>query len=209
MGLQNRSSNLSYVRLKDGKFFLNKDSDKPYDQLEGTITKMYFKNEDYKGTPQRKLIVVISDSGENYHIGLNVESASYTTLVSFLKNVDISKPLTLHPKMEMVNRNGEDYPKRSILVSQNGTYAKSYFSKANPNGLPEWSSVKVGNKTVTDKSEFTDFLEKFVTENYIPFLSEPDNEGEKPAIAAAKPAPKALEPFDEGYEDEEEKLPWD
>lgn len=161
MGLNNRSANTKYVRLKDGKFYLGKDLETPYTELEGTIVKAYYKNEEFEGTPIRKFILAVEDNDDTYQLNLNVESTSYSALISFLANVDVSKPVTLHPKMEMHVKEGKEVAKRTILVSQNGKFAKSYFTKEDPKGLPAWNVVKVGNKKVTDKSEFLAFLEDF------------------------------------------------
>ncbi len=162
MALGNRNANLNYVKLKDGKFFLGKDTETPYSELEGSVTKAYYRDEEFEGAPIRKFIMVLSDDSGDYQLSLNVESSSYGGLISFLKNVDVTKPLTLHPKMEISNKDGKEITKRTILVSQDGKFAKSYFTKDNPHGLPAWNVVKVGNKKVTDKTEYLEFLEAFV-----------------------------------------------
>lgn len=165
-GLKNRDSNLTYLRLKEGKFYKGKDAEQGYEELEGLIVKMYYRDEEYEGTPVRKLNLVLQDGKEKYHISINVESQNYSSLISFLKGADLSKPVTLHPKVE-VRKDGEDAKRYSMLVSQDGTFMKGYFTKANPNGLPEWEKVKVGKKIVYDKTEYLDFLETFVKDNYI------------------------------------------
>lgn len=171
MGLKNNTQTIKYLRIKEGKFYLGKDTESPFGELEGTITGLRYKNEEFDGAPLRKLIITVNDGTDTYQVGLNVESQNYNTFVSFLRNADLTKPVTLHPKLEAGNKDGKDFKKHSILVSQDGTYLKGYFTKATPNGLPEWKSVKVGNKKVTDKSEFLEFLEQFVTRNYIPVVT--------------------------------------
>jgi hypothetical protein len=161
MALNNTNTNTKFVKLKDGKFYLGKDLETPYSELEGTITKAYYKDEEYEGSPLRKFIIVLSDDTGNYQLSLNVESSSYGNLISFLKNVDVNEVLTLHPKMETSNKDGKEFTKRSILVSQNGKFAKSYFTKENTHGLPVWNIVKIGNKKVIDKTDYLAFLEEF------------------------------------------------
>ena len=167
MALRNRENNVQYLRIKDGKFFLGKDLETPYEELEGLITSMYYKDETYEDKPQRKLILVIKDGEENYQLGLNVESSSYSSFVSFLKNVDVTKKLTLHPKIDVKRDGDKEVVRRSLLISQDGKFAKGYFTKDDNHGLPKWETVIVGKKKVTDKSEYLDFLENFVTENFI------------------------------------------
>lgn len=197
MGLNNRSANVKYVRLKDGKFYLGKDLETPYTELEGTITKTYYKNEEYEGAPIRKFIMVMEDGDDTFQLSLNVESSSYSGLISFLGNVDVTKPLTLHPKMDNQIKDGKEISKRTILVSQNGKFAKSYFTKEDPKGLPIWNVVKVGNKKVIDKTDFLNFLEVFTDKLFA-------NVG--PVEKVAK-----KEDFDDLPEDTSttEVLPWD
>lgn len=204
MALGNYNANVNYVRIKDGKFYLGKDLDTSYSQLDGTITKMYYKDEEYDGQAQRKLIIVVTDDAD-YQLGINVDTANYSTLVSFLKGVDITKPITLYPKADVVVKDGKEITRRTILVSQEGKFAKSYFTKENNHGLPEWNIVKVGNKKVIDKTDFLDFLENFVQKEYISKLV-----SVKPTGTVAAETKPALSVSDNIEDDEEtSNLPWD
>lgn len=199
MALKQRDDSKKYLRVKDGKIYIGKDLETPYDEIEGTVNKLQFKDEEYEGKPQRKLIMVMSDSEGSYQLNFNVESSTYSSLVGFLANVDLSKPITLHPRMEVVNRDGTDYSKRSMLVSQEGKFAKSYFTKDEAHGLPRWDVVVVGKKKVVDKEAYLDFLEQFVTKKLASQLTEAP-EITKPAAVAAG---------DDEQEHEEFKAPWD
>lgn len=202
MALKNRDNNVNYLRVRDGKFFIGKDTTTPYSELEGLITEMRYKDEEYEGTPQRKLIIVIEDD-ERYQLGINVESSTYSSLVSFLANVDVSKRLTLHPKQDTINKDGKDVTRRSMLVSQEGKFAKSYFTKDDNHGLPAWETVKVGNKKVTDKSAYLAFLEEFVTKTFFDKLSEAPEPTEKPVKAKA-----VTQDEDDDVSTSEDDLPW-
>lgn len=196
MALKQRDESKKYLRIKDGKLYVGKDLDTPYDEIEGTITNLYYKNEEYEGTPQRKLIVILSDDEGSYQLGINVESTSYSSLIGFLPNIDITKPITLHPRAETTTKDGKEVTRRSILVSQEGKFAKSYFTKDHPHGLPKWEVVQVGKKKVTDKTEYLEFLEKFVQKNLISKIST-----EQPV--AADVDDDEVEGFDDG------KAPWE
>ena len=173
MGLKNRNKNINYLKIKDGKFYVGKDEESPYDEFEGQITGIRFKDEEFKGNEFRKIILSMSDETDNYELGINTNNSAYGNLISFLANVDLSRKITLHPKFEMVkNKVGEDTPRRSILVSQDGKFAKAYFTKDDKHGLPEWKTVTVGKVKVTDKDEYLAFLENFVNEKFIPQLGE-------------------------------------
>lgn len=188
MGLKNRDSNIKYIRLKEGKFYVGKELDTPYEELEGVITNMFYRNEKFEGQELRKLIILIKDGDDTYQIGINVESQNYSSLVSFLKGADITQKLTLHPKLEVKNVEGKEIKRYSILVSQDGTYMKGYFTKDSRHDLPEWKIIKVGNKKVTDKTDYLEYLEKFVTNNYISKIKDTptitDEEPDEEPVAA-------------------------
>lgn len=216
MGLQNRETGVKYLRIKDGKFYTGKSDalEGPYDQVEGLVTNLRYKDEEYEGTPQRKMVVTLNDGSDTYQLSLNVETANYSSLVSFFKNVDLTKSLTLHPKMEVSNKEGKEVKRHSVLVSQDGVYAKGYFTKDNRYGMPDWAKVKVGAKIVTDKSATTEFLENFVNENFVPVVN--GNKAVVKEVPAAKDEPvkatpkaKATAPAEEVGFVANEELPWD
>jgi hypothetical protein len=204
MGLRNREVNKKYLRIKDGKFYVGKE-EQAYDEMEGSIVSMRYKDEDYEGAPLRKLSIGIRDSdGDLYDLSINVESSNYSSLISFLKNVDINQPVTLHPKVEVGTREGKEFSRRSVLVSQNGVYAKSYFTKTG-HQTPAWNTVKVGNKKVTDKSEYLEFLEDFVTTNFINKLQA----STQPTVNMAAKQTAVTTTQDTDTDVFDEKLPWE
>lgn len=195
MALKQRDESKKYLRIRNGKLYVGKDTETPFDEIEGQITSLYYKDEEYEGTPQRKLIIILSDGDETYQLSLNTESNNYSALVSFLPNVDITKTLTLHPKSDVSNRDGKEVTRNSILVSQNGKFAKSYFTKENTHGLPSWEIATVGKKKVTDKTAYLEFLEDFVTN--------------KLANKLKNTVVKQAVDVDEEEPVEAEKLPWE
>lgn len=197
--LKQRDTSKKYLRIKNGKIYVGKDLETPYDEIEGKITNLYYKDEEYEGTPQRKLIIVLSDGDETYQLGLNVESSNYGSLVSFLPNVDITKTLTLHPKSQAEIKDGKEVTRNGILVSQDGKFAKSYFSKENTHGLPAWERATVGKKVVTDKSAYLEFLENFVVNTLAPKVKK------QTIISAGDTEEEQLE----AAEADSGKLPWE
>ena len=209
MPLKHKSAQRKYVRVKNGKFYLGKDFDNPFDELEGTVTSLHFKDEEYNGSPLRKLIIVLSDEEDNYQLSLNVESNTYSKVVSFLANVDLSKPITLVPMEETLTKEGSpDVQKRTMLVSQDGKFAKSYFTKDEPHGLPRWDTVVVGKKKIADKTAFIDFLEDFVNKTLVPRIQVDPTEVKSKVIPPS--ASEAEDNVEENVPEEtSQKMPWD
>lgn len=208
MGLTNNAnSNVKYVRVKDGKFFLNTDAETPYDELEGLITGIRFKDEEYNGQTLRKCIFTLTDTSDDtvYQVSFILDSSYLSTLIGFLRNADLAKPLTLCPKIQSYKKeNGTDGERRSILVKQNGAFLKGYYSKATGNELPQFEQVKISGKLVYDKTAFLEELERIVNEVFVPTLTtQPVVKMDKPK---AEPKVAVQTSTDEG---EEVKLPWD
>lgn len=219
MGLKNRNENLQYLRIKGGKFYIAKDETTPYQELEGQVVELKYKDEDYEGKPQRKLVLILQDGENKYHLGVNVETASYSNLVNFLGNTDLSKPIALHPKEDTITKDGKPFTKKTILVSQGGKFVKSYFTKEDNKGLPEWKSVTVSKKVVLDKSEYLDFLENFVMTQLATQLIPSQHTVEARVAVTNTPvtAPTTLTSkkvlqtatIDEIADTEETRLPWE
>lgn len=205
MALKQRSEQKKYLRIRDGKLYVGKDTESPFDEIEGVITNFSYRDEEYNGAPLRKLNICISDDDDTYQLGLNVESNSYGSLIGFLHNADLTKPVTLVPMEETVTKEGSpDVKKRTILVSQEGKFLKNYFTKDSPNGLPRWESVTVGKKKVLDKSAYLDFLEESVNKTLIPQIADNSANFEQKVPVVHASANEA-----DAEDETEEKLPWE
>jgi hypothetical protein len=169
MGLGNSNSGGQYVRFKEGKFSLSSSPEDTYTELEGQITGIRLTNDEFKGNVIPKLNLTVSDSeGDNYILSVGFNTSIATGLIGFLKNADLSSPLTLVG----VNKKGEDgVEKAGILVKQDGAFLKGYYSKTTPNGLPQMKQVIVNKQKIWDKSEMVEFLENVVREELAPAIT--------------------------------------
>lgn len=176
MGLKNRTeSNVKYVKLKDGRFYLSKDeTNTPFDELEGTLADIQLRDEEYEGTPIRKLYLTMLDGDDKYIVGFSFDSSYTSSFIGFLKNADLSENISLHPMLREENVNGKDISKRSLLVSQNGKFLKSFFTKDNPNGLPKMKKIKVSGKEVWDKTDMLEFYENLLVNEFRPKIANRD-----------------------------------
>lgn len=166
MGLQTKHTG-KYVRIRDGKFFLGKDKESPYDELTGLITSITFRDDELEGTKIRKIVLDIEDDGETYIVSMPFDSGYASSLVNFLKNADLSKVLTLIPTSKIEN----DKPRNSMLIKQDGKFMKGYFTKDNPHGQPDFKKItKKSGKVEWDKEDFLEFRENVVINELQPQL---------------------------------------
>jgi hypothetical protein len=168
MGLKNHQQ-VNYLKIKDGKFYQSTDKEHttPYDEFEGIITRMNFREDEYQGQKIEKLQITLTDGTDEFVLPVSFNSSYASSLISFLKNADLTQSLTLVPTMK-VDQSGKE--QRSILVKQGSQFVKSFYTKTSPNGLPAFNKVKVNGKEVWDKTDYLDFLRDVVTNEFVPQL---------------------------------------
>ena len=159
MGLQNKPKG-NYVRItKEGKFLLGKDTENVYDELTGKITNFSFKDDEFEGQKIRKLVITLEDNGDSYILSMPFDSSYSSTVVSFLKNADLTREITLVP---LVKTEGEK-SSRTLLVKQGDSFMKSYYTKDQPHGQPMFKKVtKKSGKVEWDKDDFLEFRENVI-----------------------------------------------
>jgi hypothetical protein len=191
MGLKAREKNLSYVRIKNGMFYLSEDKEfsTPYAELEGLIVGMYFRNEVFNGKPLEKLYVIMQDGPERYAVSFPFDSSYTTSFLSFIKNADLSRPVSLNLKQDAIK--DSDTKRTKFLISQGGEFLKSFYTKDNPNGMPPMVQKRNGK---WDKDDMMDFIRDTFEKEIIPTV-----EGNRPIISNIEHSP--TEPT--------AKLPWE
>lgn len=194
MGLEKKPKG-NFLKIKEGKFFSSKEPDTPYDQLSGKIVDLGFKNDEFNGQTIRKLVITVEDDGERNILSLPVTSSYASSVVSFLKNADLSQEVTLIPKSQKVP--GKENPTNTLFVVQNDKYMKSYFTQENNHGQPSFKKVmKKSGKVEWDKEDFLEFRENVVMNEL------------KPTLTGSVPAKKVSEPSIEDEDDDSEELPF-
>lgn len=168
MGLTNNKGAGSYVRFKNGKFALSNDLETTYTELEGEVIGIRMTEDDFKGTIIPKINLTLTDGESNYILSVSFNSSVGTSLIGFLKNADLSEKLTLVAVSKKDDK-GED--RNSILVKQNGSFLKNYYSKAEPHGLPPMKQVTINKTKQWDKSEMQDFLTNVILNELAPNVS--------------------------------------
>lgn len=183
MGLTKNQGNGKYVRFKGGKFYFASElkekgeQAEAYDTLEGQLVDIGLRDDEFEGNVIEKLSLTIQSEGTNYIVNVPFTSVYASQFLSFLMNADVTKPIGIKGvSKKETGSNGEQYDKVSMLVYQrdengNETYMKSYFTKADPKGMPEMVQKELNGKKVWDKTEKLKFERKLILDTIKPKLA--------------------------------------
>lgn len=133
-----------------------------YDKVSGVLTGIETRENDYG----KQWIVTLNDNGEVFKLQMSYSSGYSSAFLKALPNVDLSRRVSLIPKMTVEG----DKKKTSLFLSQNGEALKWYYTKENPNDLPPMTQKKVKGKLTWDDSEMMEFLESMVNRDILPKL---------------------------------------
>lgn len=108
--------------------------------------------------------IIIQDGEEVYTLQMNYSGGYASAFLKTLPNVDLSQRVRISPSMKMEG----DKKKVTLFLSQNGTPLKHFYTKDNPNGLPQMTQIKVKGKMSWDDSDMMEFLENMVNTDILP-----------------------------------------
>ena|SRR6185312_1220638 len=111
--------------------------------------------------------VTIQDGEEIYTLQMNYSGGYASAFLKTLPNVDLTKRVRFSPSMKIEG----DKKKVTLFLNQGGKALKHFYTKENPNGLPQMVQIKVKGKMQWDDSSMMDFLEKMVMTDIVPKLS--------------------------------------
>ena len=172
MSLQERQQgNVVFLTISQGKLVRRVDESTPgavsrtnkvgkvvhelfYTSLIGHIKDVTTKETEYG----KFWVVKVQSNEHTYQIDINYASGYAFSFLKALPNVDLSQNVELSPALM---KDGE-YTNSVIFLKQGGVPIKHYFTKANPNGMPERERIKVKGKETSDNTNQMEFLEKFV-----------------------------------------------
>ncbi len=187
MGLLQRTTNFQYVKLVDGKFFLSSDKEKktPFDELSGLISDIGIRTDTYEGQKVTKIYLIMDSDGEAYNLSFNIDGSYASTFMSFIKNADITRELTLVPVLKMETKDGQEVKRLSLLIKQDNDYIKAYYTKDNPRGLPQMVKLTLNGKTVWDRTEVILFFQEIINNELRPIVKQT-------VIVNEAPTPKTI-----------------
>jgi len=142
------------------------------DGLSGRITEIKTKDHPDYG---KFWLITLTDGDWSGVVQIKYSSGYASAFLKMLPNVDLSKDVTIVPKMTIDG----DKKKASLFIMQEGVPLKHFYTKDNPNGLPQMKKIKVKGKETWDDTEMMEFLEKMVFTEVVPKLNGASSEDSK------------------------------
>jgi hypothetical protein len=133
-----------------------------YDSITGVLSDIATRESEYG----KSWVVSIKSEGKLYKLEFNYSSGYATTFLKALPNVSFGDIATLSPKLIIDG----DKKKSVLFINQDGKGLKHFFTKDNPNGLPELKKIKIKGKESWDDSDRMEFLEQYVKDNILPMI---------------------------------------
>jgi len=143
MGMENYSGNTLWLSVSCGKL-TNKKKDIHCNAYTGTINKIEVKKDEYEGKEIEKVVVSLKDGEENAKIQFTLESWYSVGFFQRITSVDLYLPVT-------IGAMGSDLNEKMSFC-----WMKQGDKKIDKTEIAKPKKVKLGNKEVTD---FTEFLE--------------------------------------------------
>ena len=134
------------------------------DGLSGRITEIKTKDHPDYG---KFWLITLTDGDWSGVVQIKYSSGYASAFLKMLPNVDLSKDVTIVPKMTIDG----DKKKASLFIMQEGVPLKHFYTKDNPNGLPQMKKIKVKGKETWDDTDMMEFLEKMVFTEVVPKLN--------------------------------------
>jgi len=181
------SNNAAFYSISNGKIcrqFNSPDADtkervnknnkvvyeKFYDFIDGLIVDIATKDSEYG----KSWMVTLEDEEGRYVLQMPYSSGYSGAFLRTLPNMELSHKVKLTPKLSMEG----DKKKTTLFINQHGKALKHFYTKDNPNGIPELGKVKIKGKITFDDSEIMEYLEAMVNKEILPKLLK---KGSKPA----------------------------
>jgi len=140
-------------------------SEKYYDNFTGKLVSIKTTDGNYG----KQWVFGFQDSGEVYNLQLGYTNSFAKNIIKMLPNADLSKEMKVQPQTKV---EADGTKKSSIFISQDGVSLKHFYTKDNPNGLPQMKQVKIKGALVWDDSDQMVFLENMVNTVILPKLGQ-------------------------------------
>jgi hypothetical protein len=197
MGLEN-NSNAIYLTISNGKICrqVQSKTDKSiertnkngklvneefYDRISGTLTDIKVRQVEIAGQQLKFWELKIEDDGKLYQLQFQYSSGYANGFLKSIQNADLSKRMSLIPFC----KEEEGKKKTTLFINQGDGALKHFYTKDNPNGLPQLVKTKFKGKDVWDDTEMMNFLEEMINSKIKPQLKGATVTKAEPAMANA------------------------
>lgn len=133
-----------------------------YDYIDGVIANIATKESDFG----KFWMITLDDNGNKQILQMNYSSGYANGFLKALPNVVLGDKVKIIPSMKMEG----DKKKTTVFISQYGQPIKWFYTKENPNGLPQLEQIKVKGKLTWDDSKAMEFLQNMVDTTIVPKL---------------------------------------
>jgi hypothetical protein len=112
--------------------------------------------------------VTLTDQDGDAILQMQYSSGYSSAFLKMLPNVDLNSDVIITPNQRMEG----DKKKVTLFITQHGVPLKHFYTRDNPNGLPELKKIKVKGKETWDDSDMAEFLENMVNTEIVPKLGQ-------------------------------------
>lgn len=129
-----------------------------FKELTGKLTNISTKENDYGKQWQLTFV----DNEATFVVSIGYSSRYAASFLKALPNINLNKEFRLMP-WSMKDKVDPTKTITGITLYQNDVKIAPYYTKENPNGLPQMQKIKVKGKEQWDDSEMMAFLENMAT----------------------------------------------
>lgn len=168
-------TNTIYLSVADGNLVRQHKEANQYTTQRITKTGKVVHEEFFKDLTAKLVSIATreNDYGKQWQLSFQDEDTTFVVSIgyssryaaSFLKalpNVNLSKQIRLMP-WAMKDKNDPTKTITGITLYQDGNKVAPYYTKEDPNGLPQMQKIKVKGKEQWDDSDMMAFLENMAT----------------------------------------------
>jgi len=177
MGLNSTSNSVTYLSVQNGKVAKRVQEataasksrtvestgkvihEELFDSITGHMTAISTRD----GNFGKELQITLADD-RPYILQLKLSTAAASSFLSALPNVDLQKPVTLIPKIEVKTTYMGEVKRTSVIIVQENKGVKWAFRKDAPGDLPAMRKIMVKGKEVWDDTDQLAYFEKMITD---------------------------------------------
>lgn len=191
MGENVRATNIRYYSIINGKISrrVKKDTagaiarenklgetvyELQFDSLSGRLKDIQI---EFKEKFGKQAKIILTEDGTDFCLNFSFSGSQSMGFFKRLPNIKPEIPIEIHTGiMHDVEKNKD---RHWLTVKQNGTKVEYFYTKENPNGLPDMEQITVKGIKQWDSTKQLEFIEAYLNNEFLPKLRKvsdiPDN----------------------------------